>query len=160
MIRYSFVAYSKNRAVKKPDIFYHVKITKVNFIHTYQLTTIFHHQALQKSGGCQPNLTGLNDVMILLRQKPNLQSDILRPLLTKYLPHYEATDAMFLVNFRARAFHWNMFHGKKDLTHEAARNLSSKRAMVSNKFLVVDNLMQKQNFIALLWKVMQEDGTT
>jgi hypothetical protein len=41
MIHYSFVAYSENEAVKKPDIFYHVKITKVNFIHTCQLTTIF-----------------------------------------------------------------------------------------------------------------------
>ena len=98
--------------------------------------------------------------MTLLRQKPNLQSDILRPLLTKYLPHYEATDSMFLVNFRARAFHWNMVHGEKDLTLEAAHNLSSKRAMVSNEFLVNDNPMQKQNFTALLCKVMQEDGTT
>jgi hypothetical protein len=160
MIRYSFVAYSKNRAVKKPDIFYHVKITTVNFVHTCQLTTIFHRQALQKSGSCQPDLTGLNDVMTLLRQKPNLQAEILRPLLSKYLPHYEASDAMFLVNFRARAFHWNMVHGEKDLTFEAARQLSSKRAMASDEFLLNDNPMQKQNFTDLLRKVMQEDGTT
>jgi hypothetical protein len=60
-----------------------VKITKVIFIHTCQLTIIFDRQALQKSGGCQPNLTGLNNVMTLLCQKPNLQSDILRPVLTK-----------------------------------------------------------------------------
>jgi hypothetical protein len=89
--------------------------------------------------------------MAILCQKPNLQAEILRPLLSKYLPHYEATDAIFLVNFRARAFHWNMVHGKKDLTLEAARQLSSKRPMASNKFLLNDNSMQKQNFTALLW---------
>jgi hypothetical protein len=53
-----------------------------------------------------------------------------------------------------------MVHGKKDLTLEAACNLSSKWAMASNKFLVNDNPMQKQNFTALLRKVMQEHGTT
>jgi hypothetical protein len=126
MIRYSFVAYSKNRAVKKPDIFYHVKITAVNFVHTCQLTTIFHRQALQKSGSCQS----------------------------------EATDEIFLVNFRAQAFYWNMVHGEKDLTFEAARQLSSKWAMASDKFLLNNNLMQKQNFTALLRKAMQEDETT
>ena len=31
IIRYSFVAYSKNKALKKPDIFYHVKFTQVTF---------------------------------------------------------------------------------------------------------------------------------
>jgi hypothetical protein len=51
IIRYSFVAHCKNRAFKKPDIFYHVKITNVNFAHTCQMTTIFHRQAVQKLGG-------------------------------------------------------------------------------------------------------------
>jgi hypothetical protein len=40
IICYSFVAYCKNKALKKPDIFYHVKITHVNFHHTCQMTTI------------------------------------------------------------------------------------------------------------------------
>jgi hypothetical protein len=50
-IRYSFVAYCKNKALKKPDIFYHVKITQVNYQHTCQMSRIFHRQALQKPGG-------------------------------------------------------------------------------------------------------------
>ncbi len=146
IIRYSFVAYTKNKALKKPDIFYHVKITHVNFHHTCQMTTIFHRQALQKSGGLQPDLNGLNDIMSLLWEKPMLWSDVLRPLLTKYLPFYKATDAMFLVNFRMRAQHWLLTNGVKELTMEEARNLSSKRPLASEEFLFNnDNPMQKQN---------------
>jgi hypothetical protein len=94
------VAYCKNKALKKPDIFYHVKITQVNFHHVCQMTTVFHRQALEKSGGLQPDLNGLNDIMSLLREKPMLQIHVLRPLLTKYLPFYKATDLQFIANFR------------------------------------------------------------
>jgi hypothetical protein len=161
IIRYSFVAYCKNRALKKPDIFYQVKITHVNFVHTCQMTTIFHRQALQKSGGLQPDLNGLNDIMSLLREKPLLQSDVLRPLLAKYLPFYTATDSSFLSNFRRRAQHWLVHNGDKDLTMEEARHLSSKRSLASEEFLLKeDNPMLKQNLTSLLRKVMQEDSST
>jgi hypothetical protein len=87
IIQNSYAAYCKNMLLKKPDIFYHVKITHVNYHHTCQMSTIFHHrQALQKSGSLQPDLNGLNDIMSLLHEKPMLQSDVLRPLLAKYLP--------------------------------------------------------------------------
>ncbi len=161
IIRYSFVAYCKNRALKKHDIFYRVKITHVNFVHTCQMTMIFHRQAVQKSGGLQPDLNGLNDIMSLLREKPMLQSDVLRPLLAKYLPFYTATDSMFLVNFRLRAQHWLVNNGNKELTMEEARRLSSKRSLASEEFVLKeDNPMLKQNLTSLLRKVMQEDSST
>ncbi len=155
------MAYCKNRALKKHDIFYRVKITHVNFVHTCQMTTIFHWQALQKSGGLQPDLNGLNDIMSLLREKPMLQSDVLRPLLAKYLPFYTATDSMFLVNFRLRAQHWLVNNSNKELTMEEARRLSSKRSLASEEFVLKeDNPMLKQNLTSLLRKVMQEDSST
>jgi hypothetical protein len=86
IIQYSYVAYCKNRLLKKPDFCYHVKITHVNYHHTCQMSIIFHRQALQKSGSLQPDLNGLNNIMSLLCEKPMLQSDVLRPLLAKYLP--------------------------------------------------------------------------
>ena len=161
IIRYSFVAYCRNKALKQPDIFYHVKITHVNFVHTCQMTTVFHRQALQKSGGLQPDLNGLNDIMSLLREKPMLKADVLRPLLSKYLPFYTATDSMYLVNFRRRAQHWIVHNGDKELTMEEARHLSSKRRWASEEFLLEDdNPMLKQNLTALLRKIMQEDSCT
>jgi hypothetical protein len=54
----------------------------------------------------QPDLNGLNDIMSLLREKPMLQSDVLQPLLAKYLPFYAATDSMFIVKFHLQAQHW------------------------------------------------------
>jgi hypothetical protein len=67
------------------------------------MTTIFHGQVLQKYGGLQPDLNGLNDIMSLLCEKPTLQSDVLQPLLAKHVPFYTATDPIFLVKFRLRA---------------------------------------------------------
>ena len=161
IIRYSFVAYCKNKALKKPDIFYRVKITHVNFVHTCQMTTIFHRQAVQKAGGLQPDLNGLNDIMSLLREKPMLQSDVLRPLLAKYLPFYIATDSQFIVNFRLRAQHWLVNNGDKELTMEEARRLSSKRSVAAEEFVLnEDNPMLRQNLTSLLRKVMQEDSST
>jgi hypothetical protein len=100
------------------------------------MSTIFHRQALQKSGSLQPDLNGLNDIMSLLREKPMLQSDVLRPLLAKYLPFYAATDSMFVVNFRLRAQHWFVTNGNKELTMAEAGHLSSKRKWASEKFLL------------------------
>jgi hypothetical protein len=77
IIWYSFVAYSKKRALKKADIFHHVKITHIKYHHTCHMSTILHRQALQKSGCLQPDLNGLNNIMSLLREKPMLQSHVL-----------------------------------------------------------------------------------
>jgi hypothetical protein len=126
------------------------------------MLTIFHRQALQKSGCLQPDLNGLNGIMSVLREKPMLQSDVLRPLLAKYLPFYAATDSMYIVNFRCRAQHWLVTkNGDKELTMEETRHLSSKQRWASKEFLLKDNNpMLKHNLAALLRKVMQEDTST
>jgi hypothetical protein len=62
--RYSFINYChNNKDSKKPNIFHRVKITKVNYQHTCQLS--------------QPDLNGLNDIIGLLPEKPNLKPDLL-----------------------------------------------------------------------------------
>jgi hypothetical protein len=97
------------------------------------------------TGGLQPDLNEVNDIMSLLREKPMLQSEVLQPLLAKYLPFYKATDAMFIANFRRRAHHWLVTNGDKDLTMEEVLCLSSKKSLASEEFLVnEDNPMQKK----------------
>jgi hypothetical protein len=159
-IRYSYLAYCKNKNFKKPDVFYQVKITSVNYTHSCQMTTIFHRQAIQTAGGYQPDLNGLNDIISLLRHKPNLQAEVLRPLLLKYLPHYKATDAKFLCNFRERARIWLIRNGDKPMTMEEARFLSAKRPPAADEFLLSDDPMQKQNLTALLRTAMQNGQET
>jgi hypothetical protein len=124
------------------------------------MTTIFHRQTLEKLGGLQSDLNGVDDIMSLLRKKPMLQSEVLQPLLAKYLPFYKATDAMFIANFRCRAHHWLATNGYKELTMEEVLCLSSKKSSASEEFLLnEDNPIQKQNLTALLRKVMQEDSS-
>jgi hypothetical protein len=90
-----------------------------------------------------------------------LQSDVLRPLLAKYLPFYTAKDSMFLLNFRLRAQHWLVNNGNKELNMEEAWHLSSKPLWASEESLLKDdNPTLKQNLTALLRKVMQEDSST
>jgi hypothetical protein len=63
--------------------------------------------------------------MSLLQERSILQSDVLGPLLAKYLPFYKATDSMFLVNFHLQAQHWLVTNGNKKLAREEARQSSS-----------------------------------
>jgi hypothetical protein len=76
-VRYSFINYCHNKDSKKPNIFYPVKITKVNYQHTCQLSTVFHQESKQKNGTLQLDLNGLNHIIGLLREKPSLKSDLL-----------------------------------------------------------------------------------
>jgi hypothetical protein len=121
------------------------------------MTTNFHRQALQKSGGLQPNLNGLNKIVSLLRKKP---SAVLRPLIAKYLPFYKATNAKCIANFRLRAQNWLVAHGDKELTMDEAQTLLSKWPFASDEFVLNDDPMQKQNLTSLLRKVMQEESST
>jgi hypothetical protein len=41
--------------------------------------------------------------MSLLGKKPGLQSEVLGPLLAKYLPFHKANYAMFIVDFHCQA---------------------------------------------------------
>jgi hypothetical protein len=84
--------YCKKKQLEKPNIFYQVKITGVNYEHTCQLSTVFHGESKQKNGTLQPDLNGLNNIISLLCEKPNLKPDLLHPLLLKYIPYYKAIE--------------------------------------------------------------------
>jgi hypothetical protein len=99
--------------------------------------------------------------MSLLSEKPMLKADVLRPLLSKYLPFYTATDSMFLVNFPLQAQNWLVNNGDKEVTMEEARHLSSKWTLASEDFLLKDDHpILKQNLTSLLQKIIEEDSST
>ncbi len=159
-IRYSFMNYSKKTPTKKPNIFYRVKITGVNYEHTCQLSTVFHRESKQKNGTLQPDLNGLSDIIGLLREKPNLKPDLLRPLLLKYIPYYKTIDAKFIRNFRQRALHWIIHQSGRDFLMEDARHLSSNAVVAADEYVVREDPESTRALTSLLRKVMQEDGTT
>jgi hypothetical protein len=128
--------YSHDKERKKPDIFYQVKITGVNYEHTCQLYTVFHRESKQKNGTLQPDLNGLSDIIGLLLEKPNLKPDLLRPLLLKYIPYYKSIDAKFIHNFRQRALHWIIHQSRRDFLMEDAHHLSSKAIIAVDEYVV------------------------
>jgi hypothetical protein len=121
--------YSHNKESKKANIFYLVKITGeitgVNYEHTCQLSsTVFHRESKQKNGTLQLDLSGLNNIIGLLHEKPNLKPDLLRPLLLKKcIPYYKAIDAKFVWNFRQRALPWIIHQSARDFLIEDACHL-------------------------------------
>jgi hypothetical protein len=160
-IRYSFLDYHRtDHPDKVPDVFYFVKITHVDFNHSCFLNTEWARQAKQKNGSCQPSLDGMNDILSLLKAKPMLKADVLRPLLLKYVNVYKSIDAVFIRNFRCRAIHFITQNSGKELCMEDARRLISKNIVASDECMDLDDPIVHENFTEILRKVMQEDSGT
>jgi hypothetical protein len=161
-IRYSFVDYHKDskHPDKRPDLFYFVKITRVHYHHTCSLNTEYARQAKQRNGKCQPNLDGMNDILSLLKAKPMLKAEDLRPLLLKHVVVYKDIDAVFICNFRCRALHHIARNSGKDLSMEDVRLMISKSIVASDECMDIDDPIARENFTELLRKVMQEGSST
>jgi hypothetical protein len=77
VIHLNFIAYKING--KKPLTFYQVKITHLNAEHTCKLSTLYHRRALQKGGCLKMDLSKLQTILLLLCEKPQLDTRILQP---------------------------------------------------------------------------------
>lgn len=160
VIRYSYIGYSRNVNVKMPDIFYQVKITHVTLEHSCDLSTNSHRVAIQRSGSSQPNLDGMNDIISLLREKPMLSADSLRPLLLKYVPFYSSTDALYIGNFCRRAQNFLIQNGDREMSMLEAQSVSSQRPLAANEWLASDDPLHRRNFTSLLRKILSSDDST
>ena len=155
-IRYYISLPHKSEAKKCPTLLYKCRLTSISLQHTCGLTTNSHRVAIQKSGEAQPNIQGLNDVVSLLRDRPLLPTDMLRPLLQKYLPFYSCTNAQFIGNFCWRVQLWIIKNGDKNLLSEDI-NFISKRSNVgaADEELVNNSAFCRQNLTKLLRNAMQ-----
>jgi hypothetical protein len=132
----------------------------VNYQHTCQLSTVFHQESKQKNGTQQPDLNGLNDIIGLLCEKPNLKPDLLQPPLLKYIPYYKAIDAKFQCNFRQRALHWIIHQSGRDFLMEDTCHLLSNAVIAADEYVVREDPESTRALTSHLQKVMQEDGIT
>ena len=155
-ILYSFQG--KQGFAKKGNIYYQVKITTVNYEHTCELSPNSCRLALRGAGKLTPNLGGLQDILSLLSEHPNLDHKVLRSLLQKYVPFYQALDGSYIRNFRLRAL--SFIHADHELTMSEARALTSKSRSAADELASTDNPIFATNFKRLLQKTMQEDGDT
>ena len=50
-----------------------------------------------------PNLIGVQGIVTLLRSKPTLSTEVLRPLLKDHIPWFATCDARLVANFKRKA---------------------------------------------------------
>jgi hypothetical protein len=143
---------------KKNSIYYHVKITTVDYEHTCELSPHSCRLALKGAGKLIPDLAGLQDVLCILREHPTLDHKVLRSLLNKYVHFYQSLDGTYIRNFRLRAL--NYVDSNHELTMVEARALTSKGKSSADEFVSSDNPIFAKNFKHLLQQTMQEDGDT
>ena len=146
--------------VKVPKIYFQAQITKANYLHTCELNTQSHRQAIISSGGLTFDLDGVIVPISLLKTNPRLSTKILRPYLEKYIPFYKSCDASFIRNFRKRVAAYNIVHGHDNIpTYNDVEKLISSKEIAANEIMIEDCTMSHDNLSELLKKIMQEgDG--
>ena len=83
-MRYSNI--NKKVVLKIPLSFCKVKITRCNYNHTCQLSSIFYKTDSQLSRGTMKlDLTSMNSVIMLLKSNPATNARSLRSLLSEYV---------------------------------------------------------------------------
>jgi hypothetical protein len=125
------------------------------------ISTVTHRQALRSSGRrLTLDLKELNLLLMLLREKPNLDSSTLRPLLLKHLPHWRSIDSSLIQNFRNKAMaYWSKHEESDKLTmDEAEKVFNLKAPLASDDMINIDDPLTKVNVRDILRKICSESN--
>jgi hypothetical protein len=164
IVAYSYVDYLKSRHLQKQNIFYKVKVTRVNLEHTCQLDTSCHRVAVQKSGKLQPNIELLNQIIDNMWQRPDYDTYHLRPVLESFMPaSFGSVDAQACVNFRVRARNFYLKNGHLPTGMQEARSLLeclSRPAAAAHETLDTDDPFVKKNLRVMLEKILSSANST
>ena len=145
-ISYRYVKFPYNKKIQIPYIYYRVNITSAVYEHTCPLTTKSHREVIQRSGCYQTNINGIQDIISMLRIKPNMECNDLRHFLYKYLPLYKSTNSVFICNFRLRVNNW-IFNNPKDSepTSKTVYKLIQSNGIAAEEEIIDDSPLYRQN---------------
>jgi hypothetical protein len=144
----------------KPTIFYSVKITGCVYEHKCSMDTQSHRLAFQANGQGTPDLTKINHIVRMLRDKPSMPNHVLRPEIANAIPHYRGMDAAFMRNFRARVLAYTLKNPGIDISLNDVTNFTSKKVIAAHEVINLDQPITHQNFTSMLRRCMQEGGST
>ena len=141
---------------KKGKMFHRVKITSTCFEHTCNPSTTSHRIAIERSGCAMPDLVGVQGIVTLLRNKPTLEANVLRPLLKNHIPWFKPSDAKFIANFRRKVLTF-ILQNPSDvaLTQIDVLKLTSKHS-AANEPTIEDNPLSRSNLKEILRTIMQD----
>jgi hypothetical protein len=101
-IRFQYVELCCHQEKKMSLIFHRVRITSVVLDHNCKPSVVTHRLARESGGRVKINLSTFHSVLMLLFHNPNMSMAVLRPILSKYLPHWKNVLSQFVCNFRKR----------------------------------------------------------
>ena len=163
-IQYSHIGVSNK--LKKPNIFYHVKITILNASHTCELSTQCFRNAISCSRGkVKVSLTGMNSLLQILKVSPSTPALVLRPLLEQFVDNNTVIDCNFIRNFRTRValYHSSMSSSidySPEVSLDIANSLLSNKSISREEESILDNPLIRINFNEVCRKIAAQDSTT
>ena len=161
-IQFSLVNYS-TIGVKKPIIFFQVKITKCIFEHTCTMDTTAHRVAIQKCGRTVPDhiLPCLQTVIDAVANDPDIEIESLRAVAERFLPSYCFADAKFLDNLKKRIENHILTNGiRAELSEKAANKiLKQSRYSAAEELLNFEDPLIKTNLADLLRNSLSNTGS-
>ncbi len=96
-IHYSWVDYAGSN--KKPGILYQAKISTLHLAHTCQMNPQEHCIAIQKSGHLEVDVSGIQDTLPLMQEKPNLSAEVFHPMMLYCISVHPGVSTQYNSNF-------------------------------------------------------------
>jgi hypothetical protein len=162
-IRFQYVELCRHQEKKTPLIFHRVRISSVVLDHNCKPSVITHRLARESGGGhVKINLSTFHSILMLLFHNPNMSMAVLRPILSKYLPHWKnGVSSQFACNFRKRVQLYLLKNGlPAKVTLMEAQHILQDRPLASEETLDMDDPVLQVNLRNLLEKCMLEDSST
>ena len=99
----------------------------------------------------------------MIRNKPNVETDVLRHMLLQHLPLYKSIDAYFVRNFKKIDI-LHIIYSDNDyllISLKTAKELSSKKEVAAEEFVLdANNILGTKNLNDMLRKMLQEYSST
>ena len=90
-----------------------------------------------------------------------MSTNVLRPMLLKYVPKHKGLSCEYINNFRKRVILYLLKHpNHEELTYAQAVQLTSKRMIAADELTNLDDPFVLQNFTSMLCLIMQEGPGT
>ena len=94
----------------------------------------------QKQGHLEVSISGMIDILSIISEKPRVASNVLCPMILKYIPSYTGLTLEYIINFRKRVLLFLIKNTNyQELTYNQAIALSSRRMIAADEMSDLDD---------------------